>query len=99
MLINRSDLSLDNVGGLEQHFVHFILSRHLGYNLGAIVFLQFKELNCFVVLICSHIFMIFGSQIEVMILVTPKQEVGRKSEWFCGVKFFSLILEQREKGV
>ena len=23
-----------------------------------------------------------------MILVTPKQEVERKSEWFCGVKFF-----------
>ena len=23
-----------------------------------------------------------------MILVTPKQEIERKSEWFCGVKFF-----------
>ena len=30
----------------------------------------------------------FWSQIGVVILVTPKQEVERKSEWFCGVKFF-----------
>ena len=30
----------------------------------------------------------FWSQIVVVILVTPKQEVERKSEWFCGVKFF-----------
>ena len=29
-----------------------------------------------------------------MILVTPKQEVKRKSKWFCGVKFFALILER-----
>ena len=31
----------------------------------------------------------FWSQIVVVILVTPKQEVEQKSEWFCGVKFFS----------
>ena len=28
----------------------------------------------------------FRSQIGVVILVTPKQEMERKSEWFCGVK-------------
>ena len=32
------------------------------------------------------------TQIEVVILVTPKQEVERKSEQFCGVNFFALIL-------
>ena len=32
--------------------------------------------------------MIFLSQIGVVILVTPKQEVDRKSERFRGVKFF-----------
>ena len=32
----------------------------------------------------------FWSQIGVVILVTPKQEVERKSEWFCGVNFFLL---------
>ena len=31
-----------------------------------------------------------------MILVTPKQEVKRKTKYFCGVNFF-LILEQSEK--
>ena len=31
----------------------------------------------------------FRSQIKVVILVTPKQEMKQKSEWFCGVKFFS----------
>ena len=30
----------------------------------------------------------FWSQIGALILVTPKQKVERKSEWFCGVKFF-----------
>ena len=30
----------------------------------------------------------FWSQIAVVILVTPKQEVERKSEWFCGLNFF-----------
>ena len=30
-----------------------------------------------------------GTQIGVVILVTPKQEVERKSEWFCGGKFFA----------
>ena len=30
----------------------------------------------------------FWSQIGVVILVTPKQEMERKSEWFCGVNFF-----------
>ena len=35
-----------------------------------------------------HTFWIILSQIGVVILVTPKQEMGRKSEWFCGVNFF-----------
>ena len=30
----------------------------------------------------------FWSQIGVVILVTPKQEVEQKSEWFCGVNIF-----------
>ena len=55
------------------------------------IFLQFKEfelywgaLNC----------------IGVVILVTPKQEVERKSEWFCGVKFFrSKFKVEWENGV
>ena len=35
-----------------------------------------------------------------MILVTPKQEVERKSEWFCGGKFFcSKFKVERENGV
>ena len=35
-----------------------------------------------------------------MILVTPKQEVERKSEWFCGVKFFrSKFKVEWENGV
>ena len=35
-----------------------------------------------------------------MILVTPKQEVERKSEWFCGVQFFhSKFKVQWENGV
>ena len=57
-----------------------------------LVFYNSKNLNCigalFFFKICSHIFMIFESQIGVVILVTPKQEVERKSEWFCGVNLF-----------
>ena len=35
-----------------------------------------------------------------MILITPKQEVERKNEWFCGVKFFpSNFKVERENGV
>ena len=34
-----------------------------------------------------------------MFLVTPKQEMERKSEWFCGVNFFALILKWNEKTV
>ena len=42
----------------------------------------------------------FWSQIGVVILVTPKQEVERKSEWFCGVKFFrSKFKVEWENGV
>ena len=36
--------------------------------------------------ICPHIFVIL-SQIGVVILVALKQEVERKSEWFCCLKF------------
>ena len=43
--------------------------------------------------------MIFEVKIGVVILVTPKQEVERKSEWFCGVNFFALNLKQSEKKV
>ena len=35
-----------------------------------------------------------------MILVTPKQEIERKSEWFCGVEFFGSNFEvEWENGV
>ena len=55
-------------------------------------FLQFKEFELYwgAVLfldLYSH-FRDFWSQIGVVILVTPKQEVERKSQWFCGVKFY-----------
>ena len=43
---------------------------------------------CLFFKICSHIFMIFEVEIGIVILVTPKQEIERKSEWFCGVYFF-----------
>ena len=36
--------------------------------------------------ISAHIFMIFEKKIEVVILITPKEEVERKSECFCRVK-------------
>ena len=36
----------------------------------------------------------FRSQIEVMVMVTPKQEVERKSEWICLVNFFTPNLKQ-----
>ena len=52
---------------------------------GAVFFIFFKDLF-------TH-FHDFWSQIGVVILVTPKQEMERKSEWFCGVKFFALILK------
>ena len=39
----------------------------------------------------------FYCQIGVVILVTPKQEVERKRESFCGVNFFTIILRQCEK--
>ena len=42
-------------------------------------FLDFRDLTLF------HDLLV---QIEEMILVTPKQEVERKSEWFCGVKMY-----------
>ena len=55
-------------------------------------FLQFEEFQLywgavFLKVLFTH-FYDFWSQIGVVILVTPKQEVERKSEWFCGVKFF-----------
>ena len=57
-------------------------------------FLQFKEFELYwgaaiFLKICSH-FHEFRNQIGVVILVTPKQEMERKSEWFCGVKLTSL---------
>ena len=38
--------------------------------------------------ICSHIIRILKSNLSGDFLVAPKQEVERKSEWFCGVKLF-----------
>ena len=35
-----------------------------------------------------HTFSWFLKSTGVVILVTPKQEMERKSEWFCGVNFF-----------
>ena len=43
---------------------------------------------------------VFSSQIGVVILVTPKQEVDKKIEWFCGEIFFFLIINvECENGV
>ena len=54
--------------------------------------LQLKEFELYwgaVFLLKSvHTFSWFLSRIGVAILVTPKQEVKRKSEWFFGVNFF-----------
>ena len=58
--------------------------------LSQIDFLQFKE--CLFFDLFTH-FHDFWSQIGVVILVTPKQEMERKSEWFCGVKFFCSSFE------
>ena len=60
--------------------------------LSGVKFLQFKEFELywgavFFFKICLHIHD-FWSQIGVVILVTPKQEMERKSKWFCGVNFF-----------
>ena len=65
-------------------------------------FLQFKEFElCWSAVffrICSHIFD-FWSQIRIVILVTPKQNVERKSEWFCGMRLFrSNFKVESEKG-
>ena len=75
----------------------FLLIAALIFSAGyysAPIFYNSKNLNCIGALsffkICSHIFYDFWSQIGVVVLVTPKQEVERKSEWFCGVIFFSL---------
>ena len=40
-----------------------------------------------------HTFRDFRSQIDVMMLVTPKLEVERKGECICDVKFLTLILK------
>ena len=69
------------------------------------MFLQFKEFELYwgAVLFLKDLFTHFHdfwSQIGVVILVTPKQEVERKSEWFCGVKFFrSKFKVEWENGV
>ena len=51
------------------------------------LFLRFKEFELLERCLFPY-FHDFWSQIGVVILVTPKQEVERKSKWFCGVKFF-----------
>ena len=55
-------------------------------------FYNSKNLNCIGALsffkdLFTH-FNDFWSQIEVVILVTSKQEIKRKSKWFCGVQFY-----------
>ena len=55
-------------------------------------FYNSKNLNCIGALtffydLFTH-FHDFLSQFGVVILVTPKQEMERKSEWFCGVNVF-----------
>ena len=60
-----------------------------------ILWIVCQDLSCYVFIIqnkeiqdlFTH-FNDFWSQIEVVILVTVKQEIKRKSKWFCGVKFF-----------
>ena len=42
---------------------------------------------------------LFSGNLPGMFLVTLKQEMERKSEWFCGVNFFPLILKWSEKTV
>ena len=61
-----------------------------------LVFFQFKEIELnwgadFLSYVCK--FYDVSSQIGVMILVTPKQEVEQKSESFCGLNFFALSRE------
>ena len=57
-----------------------------------LVFYNSKNLNvlgrCLFFKICSYVFIIFEVKIGIVILVTPKQEVERKGDWFCGVNFF-----------
>ena len=70
--------------------------------IGDIVFFFYnsKNLNCngtLYFLRSVHTFSSVGSQIGVVILVTSKQEMERKSEWFCGVKFFLLFLSRVRK--
>ena len=70
----------------------------------SVFFLQFKEFEFywgadFFKGLFTH-FHDFWSQIGVVILVTPKQEMERKSEWFCGVNcFFSNFKVNWENGV
>ena len=75
-----------------------------GFILHKNVFYNSKYLNCIGALsffedLFTH-FHDFWSQFGVVILVTPKQEVERKSEWFCGVKLFrSKFKVEWENGV
>ena len=70
---------------LEARFVWWVVGWHLsGFSLwvvsGIFPAMFFSDLF-------TH-FLDFWSQIGVVILVTPKQEMERKSECFCGVNFF-----------
>ena len=71
--------------------VFFISREAIAVIIGDIVgFHNSKNLNCIGALSFRDLFTHFHdfcSQIGVVILVTPKQEVERKSEWFCDVKF------------
>ena len=76
----------DNPKVVEAHFVWWVLGRRLSEFplrvVSGILSAMFTG------------FSFFWSQIRVVILVTPKQEVERKCGWFCGVNyFFALILK------
>ena len=51
------------------------------------IFLKFGSHNFKIFTQFHDLSSVHTSQIGVVILVTPKQEVERKSEWFCGMKF------------
>ena len=63
-----------------------------------LVFNYSKNLICIVALYFFEDLYTFFMIVDVMILVTPKHEVERKTEWFCVVKCF-LTLKWSEKNV
>ena len=86
-------------------FSFFVVNRRVSFSAGyysaSNFFYNSKNLNCIGVLSYDLFtnFHDFWSQIGVVILVTPKQEVERKSEWFYCVIFLAQILMLSEKKV